>query len=28
VGAAGRAWVEAEWRWDTQADRMRMLLTS
>jgi phosphatidylinositol alpha-1,6-mannosyltransferase len=25
-GAAGRAWVEAEWRWDTQADRLRSLL--
>jgi phosphatidylinositol alpha-1,6-mannosyltransferase len=26
MGAAGRAWVEAEWRWETQADRMRALL--
>jgi phosphatidylinositol alpha-1,6-mannosyltransferase len=26
MGAAGRAWVEAEWRWDTQADRMTALL--
>lgn len=26
MGAAGRAWVEAEWRWDLQADRMRALL--
>ncbi|HKT02427.1 MAG TPA: glycosyltransferase family 4 protein, partial [Rugosimonospora sp.] len=26
LGTAGRAWVEAEWRWDTQADRMRALL--
>jgi phosphatidylinositol alpha-1,6-mannosyltransferase len=26
MGAAGRAWVEAEWRWDTQADRMAALL--
>jgi phosphatidyl-myo-inositol dimannoside synthase len=26
MGAAGRAWVEREWRWDTQADRMRDLL--
>ncbi|OLB79531.1 MAG: alpha-(1-2)-phosphatidylinositol mannosyltransferase [Actinobacteria bacterium 13_2_20CM_2_71_6] len=25
-GSAGRAWVEAEWRWDTQADRMATLL--
>ena len=22
LGDAGRAWVEAEWRWDTQADRL------
>jgi len=28
LGAAGRAWVEAEWRWDTQADRLRALLTN
>jgi phosphatidylinositol alpha-1,6-mannosyltransferase len=27
LGAAGRAWVEAEWGWQTQADRMRALLT-
>ncbi len=27
MGAAGRAWVEAEWRWDTLADRMRVLLS-
>lgn len=26
MGAAGRAWVEREWRWDVQADRMRALL--
>ena len=26
VGAAGRAWVEREWRWETQAARMRRLL--
>jgi phosphatidylinositol alpha-1,6-mannosyltransferase len=26
MGTAGRAWVEAEWRWDLQADRMRSLL--
>ena len=26
MGAAGRAWVEAEWRWDTLADRMARLL--
>ncbi len=26
LGAAGRSWVEAEWRWQTQADRMRVLL--
>jgi phosphatidyl-myo-inositol dimannoside synthase len=26
LGAAGRAWVEAEWRWDTQAARMAALL--
>jgi phosphatidylinositol alpha-1,6-mannosyltransferase len=28
LGAAGRAWVEAEWQWDTQADRMRRLLAA
>lgn len=27
MGAAGRAWVEAEWRWDTQADRLAGLLS-
>jgi phosphatidylinositol alpha-1,6-mannosyltransferase len=27
LGAAGRAWVEAEWRWETQADRMAALLS-
>jgi phosphatidylinositol alpha-1,6-mannosyltransferase len=27
MGAAGRAWVEATWRWDTQAARMAALLT-
>jgi phosphatidylinositol alpha-1,6-mannosyltransferase len=26
LGDAGRAWVEAEWRWDTQADRLTALL--
>ena len=26
LGAAGRAWVEADWRWDTQADRLAALL--
>ena len=26
MGAAGRAWAEAEWRWETQADRLRALL--
>ncbi|RUL94216.1 glycosyltransferase family 4 protein [Verrucosispora sp. FIM060022] len=26
-GAAGRAWVEREWRWETQADRLTALLT-
>jgi phosphatidylinositol alpha-1,6-mannosyltransferase len=26
LGAAGRAWVEAEWRWETQAERMADLL--
>lgn len=26
MGAAGRAWVEKEWRWDTQADRLAALL--
>jgi phosphatidylinositol alpha-1,6-mannosyltransferase len=28
LGAAGRAWVEADWRWDTQADRLARLLTA
>ena len=27
MGAAGRAWVEREWRWDAQAERMRAILT-
>lgn len=26
MGAAGRAWVEREWQWDTQAERLRTLL--
>ncbi|KAB1914879.1 glycosyltransferase family 4 protein [Micromonospora sp. AMSO31t] len=26
LGAAGRAWVEREWRWETQAERMAALL--
>jgi phosphatidylinositol alpha-1,6-mannosyltransferase len=26
MGAAGRAWVERDWRWATQADRMQDLL--
>ncbi|MET7402782.1 glycosyltransferase family 4 protein [Dactylosporangium sp. NPDC005572] len=26
MGAAGRAWVESEWRWETQAERLRTLL--
>jgi phosphatidylinositol alpha-1,6-mannosyltransferase len=26
MGAAGRAWVEAEWRWDVLAGRLRHLL--
>ncbi|WP_405090583.1 glycosyltransferase family 4 protein [Micromonospora sp. NBC_01392] len=26
LGAAGRAWVEREWRWETQAERMATLL--
>ncbi|MBX6356384.1 MAG: glycosyltransferase family 4 protein [Micromonosporaceae bacterium] len=26
MGAAGRAWVEREWRWPAQAERMRALL--
>jgi phosphatidylinositol alpha-1,6-mannosyltransferase len=28
LGDAGRAWVEAEWRWETQADRLTSLLTA
>jgi phosphatidylinositol alpha-1,6-mannosyltransferase len=27
MGAAGRAWVEEEWRWDTLAARMGQLLS-
>ncbi len=27
MGAAGRAWVETDWQWDTIAARMRTLLT-
>lgn len=27
MGAAGRAWVEEQWRWETQADRLHCLLT-
>jgi phosphatidylinositol alpha-1,6-mannosyltransferase len=27
LGAAGRAWVESDWRWESQAARMRDLLT-
>jgi phosphatidylinositol alpha-1,6-mannosyltransferase len=27
MGAAGRAWVDSEWRWDLVAQRMRALLT-
>jgi phosphatidyl-myo-inositol dimannoside synthase len=26
LGAAGRGWVEREWRWEAQAERMRALL--
>jgi phosphatidylinositol alpha-1,6-mannosyltransferase len=26
LGAAGRAWVEADWRWETQAERLGVLL--
>ena len=26
LGAAGRSWVEKDWRWDTQADRLAALL--
>jgi phosphatidylinositol alpha-1,6-mannosyltransferase len=28
LGAAGRAWVEAEWRWETQAARLTTLLAT
>ena len=28
MGAAGRAWVESDWRWETQADRLRTMLTA
>ena len=28
MGAAGRSWVEREWRWETQAQRLRRLLTA
>ncbi|MEV0133360.1 glycosyltransferase family 4 protein [Dactylosporangium sp. NPDC050688] len=28
MGAAGRAWVESDWRWETQADRLRTLLAT
>ncbi|MEV7628445.1 glycosyltransferase family 4 protein [Actinoplanes sp. NPDC089786] len=27
MGTAGRSWVEREWRWERQADRLRHLLT-
>ncbi|WP_426506607.1 glycosyltransferase family 4 protein [Dactylosporangium sp. McL0621] len=27
MGAAGRAWVESEWRWETQAARLQALLS-
>jgi phosphatidylinositol alpha-1,6-mannosyltransferase len=26
MGAAGRAWVEQEWRWETKAARLTELL--
>jgi phosphatidylinositol alpha-1,6-mannosyltransferase len=26
MGQAGRAWVEKQWQWDTQADRLAQLL--
>jgi phosphatidylinositol alpha-1,6-mannosyltransferase len=26
LGAAGRSWVERDWRWDVLADRLRGLL--
>ncbi len=28
LGDSGRGWVEAEWRWDTQAERLGALLTT
>jgi phosphatidylinositol alpha-1,6-mannosyltransferase len=28
MGAAGRAWVEREWRWENQADRLAKLLAA
>jgi phosphatidyl-myo-inositol dimannoside synthase len=28
LGAAGRAWVQREWRWETKAEQMRRLLTA
>ena len=28
MGAAGRAWVDREWRWDTKADRLATLLAA
>jgi len=28
MGAAGRVWVERDWRWDVLADRLRGLLTA
>jgi phosphatidylinositol alpha-1,6-mannosyltransferase len=28
MGAAGRSWVEREWRWETQADRLAALLAA
>jgi phosphatidylinositol alpha-1,6-mannosyltransferase len=28
MGAAGRAWVEREWRWEQQADRLQSLIAS
>jgi len=28
LGAAGRSWVEKEWRWDSQADRLAALLNA
>jgi phosphatidyl-myo-inositol dimannoside synthase len=26
MGAAGRAWVERDWRWDVLADKLHVLL--